>query len=322
MNCNNDLMRTKGRIFNIQRFSIHDGPGARTAVFFKGCNLHCVWCHNPESIETKSALEFYPQKCIGCGACFKNCPVSSHMIMRFGENGEPRHIIDRNRCTRCLACVDTCYAGALAGVGREVAAEYVVNAVKSDLPYYERSGGGVTVTGGECMVQPDFLYAVLAGCKEAGIHTAVDTAGNVPWEYFERILPVTDMFLYDVKAASPEVHRELTGSDNRRIIANLRELCIRGLRVWVRVPYIPGFNDGELSGITELLADISGQSAAAGHANAVEVIEVLSFHKLGVSKYEALGIDNPTEGVEPPSDAEIDRAVALLRAKGLNARKT
>jgi pyruvate formate lyase activating enzyme len=315
-------MQVKGRIFNIQRFSIHDGPGARTAVFFKGCNLRCVWCHNPESIETKPALEFYPQKCIGCGACFKNCPVSAHMIMRFGENGEPRHIIDRNRCTRCLACVDTCYAGALAGIGREVTAEYVVNAVKSDLPYYERSDGGVTVTGGECMIQPDFLYAVLAGCKEAGIHTAVDTAGNVPWEYFERILPVTDMFLYDVKAASPEVHHELTGADNNRIIANLRELCIRGLRVWVRVPYVPGFNDGELSGIAALLAYISGQSAAAGHANAIEAVEVLPFHKLGVSKYEALGIDNPTEGVEPPSDAEIGRAVALLRAKGLNARKS
>ncbi len=322
MNPYNEIKHTKGFIFNIQRFSIHDGPGARTAVFFKGCNLRCVWCHNPESIEFKPALEFYPQKCIGCGQCFTVCPTGAHIIMRFGENGEPRHVIDRKKCTRCLKCTETCYSGALAGVGREVTAEYVVESVKSDLPYYERSDGGVTITGGECMVQPDFLYAVLAGCKESGIHTAIDTAGNVPWDYFERILPLADMFLYDIKAASPEAHERLTGAENTRIIENLRRLCKSGRRVWIRVPYVPGFNDGELTGIADLLADISDEAARAGHKNALELVEVLPYHKLGVSKYEALDINDPTEGVEPPSDTEINRAVELLCSKGLNARKS
>lgn len=314
--------KPEGLIFNIQRFSIHDGPGARTAVFFKGCNLRCVWCHNPESIEFKPALEFYPSKCIGCGACFNVCPTSAHMLVRIGEGGEPRHIIDRSRCTRCLKCAETCYAGALAGVGREVTAEYTVNAIKSDLPYYTQSGGGVTFTGGECMVQPDFLYAVLLGCKAAGIHTAIDTAGNVPWEYFERILPLSDMFLYDIKAASPETHLKLTGADNLRIVVNLRKLCALGCRVWIRVPYIPGFNDCELAGIAELLADIDREAKAAGRETAFERVELLPFHKLGISKYEALDLVNPTQNSEPPTDAEVNRAVALLRAHGLNASKS
>lgn len=314
-----ELAATRGSIFNIQRFSIHDGPGARTAVFFKGCNLRCKWCHNPESMDFKPSLEFYPAKCIGCGACFKVCPVSAHIIQVTSGDGPAIHTIDRSKCTRCLKCVETCYAGALAGVGKTVTAGYTVDEIKSDMPYYKHSGGGVTLTGGECMAQPDFLYAVLVGCKAAGIHTAVDTAGSVPWGYFERILPVCDMFLYDIKAASPDVHRALTGADNSLIISNLRELCARGKRIWIRIPYVPGYNDGELPAIADLLAEMESEARHAGRDAAFERVELLAYHKLGESKYEALGIGNPADGVKPPKAAETERAVECLRSKGLNA---
>ena len=181
---------SQGTIFNIQRFSIYDGPGARTTVFFKGCNLKCKWCHNPESISAKRQLEFYPDKCIGCGKCFAACPNGAHII---GEDGN--HIIDREKCTVCGACVDTCYAEALVIVGQTVDAAYVVKSVMTDVPYYEQSGGGVTFSGGECMQQIDFLADIMAQLHEKGIHLAVDTAGNQPWEKFEKILPYADLFL-------------------------------------------------------------------------------------------------------------------------------
>ncbi|NLY69288.1 MAG: glycyl-radical enzyme activating protein [Clostridiales bacterium] len=317
-----ELAKTQGSIFNIQRFSIHDGPGARTAVFFKGCNLRCRWCHNPESIDFAPSLEFYPDKCIGCGACFAVCPVSAHIIRATGADEQAIHTIDRSKCTRCLKCVETCYAGALAGVGQTVTADYIVDNVKSEMPYYQHSGGGVTFSGGECMAQPDFLYAVLVGCKEAGIHTAVDTAGNLPWSHFERILDLCDMVLYDMKAASPKVHRAMTGVDNKLIIENLRKLCKLGKRIWIRIPYIPDFNDGEIPGIADILCEIEAEAREAGRKNAFERVELIPFHKLGASKYEALGIGDPTDGIKPPSDAEVARVVEYLRERGLDAYKS
>jgi pyruvate formate lyase activating enzyme len=192
---------SQGIVFNIQRFSIYDGPGARTSVFFKGCNLHCRWCHNPESIPAHPVLEYYAERCISCGRCFAACPVHAHT---FDENG--KHIVDRNLCTNCLRCVDTCFAEALIGVGQAMTADELVDAVMTDMPYYERSGGGVTFTGGECMLQHEFLLEVLKKLKARGVNNAVDTAGNVPWEWFEDILPFTDLFLYDIKAADSQVH--------------------------------------------------------------------------------------------------------------------
>lgn len=317
-----ELAAVQGSIFNIQRFTIHDGPGARTAVFFKGCNLRCKWCHNPESIDFKPSLEFYPAKCIGCGACFAVCPTSAHIIQVTGRDGEAVHTLDRSKCIRCLKCVDTCYAGALAGVGKTVTAEYVVENVKAEMPYYQHSGGGVTFTGGECMAQPDFLYASLVGCKAAGIHTAVDTAGNFSWTHFERILELCDIFLYDIKAASLEVHQALTGADNALIIENLRRLVSLGKRIWVRLPYVPGFNDGELPCIAELLGEMEAEARGEGREHAFERVEVLPFHKLGATKYEALGIGDPTDGINPPNDSEVERIVEYLREKGLCAFKS
>lgn len=295
-----------GMIFNIQRFSIYDGPGARTTVFFKGCNLHCKWCHNPESIPAQRQLEFYPDKCIGCGMCFKACAQGAHVMT---ENGG--HIIDRQKCIGCMQCTDTCFAEALVAVGQHVDAQTVVRSVLSDLPYYERSGGGVTFSGGECMQQIDFLAEIMRNLHERGVHQAVDTAGNQPWEKFEKILPYADMFLYDVKAADSEVHKKLTGVSNELILENLRRLSGLGKRIWIRVPYIPGCNDREMPAIAEMLRNIP-----------VEKIEIMPFHRLGEGKYRALGIENVGPICAVPKDEEVDAVVEMFRTAGLNTNRT
>lgn len=297
---------TSGMIFNVQRFSIYDGPGARSTVFFKGCNLRCKWCHNPESIPAKRLLEFYPDKCIGCGRCFNVCPAGAH---KFDTDGY--HVIDRAECISCMNCVDNCFAEALISVGETVTSEKVVKSCLTDMEYYKGSGGGVTFSGGECMQQIDFLYEILKELKAKGIHTAVDTAGYQPWEKFEKILPYADMFLYDVKAATSQMHKTLTGVSNELILENLKKLSDLGKRIWIRIPYIPGYNDGEMEMIAEILKDVK-----------FEKIEIMPFHRLGEGKYAALGIENPGFECKVPTDEEIDSTVEMFRSKGLNAYRS
>lgn len=295
----------EGKLFNIQRFSIHDGPGARTTVFFKGCNLRCMWCHNPESISRDNQLEFYPEKCIGCGACFKVCPNGVHFI---DENQE--HRLNRSKCSGCLLCTETCYSNALAGVGVNVDVDYVLKSITADKLYYKNSSGGVTFSGGEAMLQIDFLEEVLRRCKEEDIHTAVDTAGCVPWSCFERILHITDLFLYDVKAADPDRHKQLTRVDNHLILENLKRLSDAGKQIYVRIPFIPGSNDDQIEDIAKILKPLN-----------IEKVEVMPYHKLGNSKYAALDIKNELLGTETPADELVDKAITILKSYGLNAYK-
>jgi pyruvate formate lyase activating enzyme len=291
-----------GTIYNIQRFSIHDGPGIRTTVFFKGCPLRCLWCHNPESISPKPQLEFYPERCIGCGRCFDACPNHAH-----GVDGAGVHFIDRALCNGCLRCVDSCYAEALVGVGRRITVEELMKSVSTDIPYYEGSGGGVTFSGGECMAQLDFLEQALEACQDQGIHTAVDTAGSLPWSSFERILAHTDLFLYDLKAVDEQTHRRLTGSGNAHILENLRSLSQAGKRIFVRIPYIPGCNDGEIDAMARILAPLN-----------IERVEVLGYHRLGEGKYAALGLSGG-EHFAVPTPQALQAAADKLCAAGVNA---
>ena len=245
-------------LFDIEHGSFVDGPGIRTAVFFKGCNLRCTWCHNPESQLLQTQLMVYRDKCIGCGACACQKPT----------------------CDLCGACVEACPAGARRLVGEQWTPEAVLEEILEDVPFYG-SEGGVTFTGGECMLQPEFLQQLLGLCREAGIHTAVDTAGCVPWTQFEAILPLTDLFLYDVKTRDAALHKTHTGQDNRLILENLGKLLSAGARVWVRWPVIPGVNDDP--------AQLLELRAFYGRYGWPERTQLLPFHAMGENKYPALG---------------------------------
>ena len=187
----------KADIFNIQHFSVHDGPGVRTVVFFKGCNLRCRWCHNPESVRREPQILWYPEKCIGCGNCVARCPQGAHGFK------DGMHTIHRDKCAHCFICCEECYADALVRVGEEREAEDIFREIERNRGYFDESGGGATFSGGECMLQQEPLRELLSLCRQAGIHTAVDTAGNVPWQWFEEMRELADLFLYDLKAFSP-----------------------------------------------------------------------------------------------------------------------
>lgn len=285
----------KTRIFDIQRGSFVDGPGIRTIIFFQGCNLRCEWCHNPESWEAKTRLMVFGNRCTHCGACAQVCPA--HAI-------SPEGVTDRSICVLCGACVEACPNNARSLCGRQAETSELVQIALKDRDYYQKSGGGVTVSGGECMLQIDALEALLAMLHENGVDTAVDTAGNVPWTFFERILPLTDHFLYDLKALTPERHLALTGVGNDLILSNYRRLlqtCAQ--KVIVRVPVIPGANDtgDEMEKICAFLNQYPPAKT-----------EFMPYHRLGEGKNAALGQSVFT--AETPSKARID---ALYRMCGV-----
>ena len=252
----------KATIFDIERNSFVDGPGIRTTVFFKGCNLKCKWCHNPESQAPEKEMMLYKDKCIGCGKCREVCP--NHL----------------KKCDFCGKCELFCAADARRICGKEYTVDEVLSEILKDKSFYETSDGGATFSGGECMLQIDFLGELLKKCKENGIHTAVDTAGNVPWKYFEFIIPYTDMFLFDVKCISENLHIAGTGASNRLIIENLMTLSsvFKG-SIFIRIPVIGSFNDTkeEMNKIKEFLNNIN-----------FDKIELLPYHNMGNNKYTAL----------------------------------
>ena len=252
----------KAKIFEIKRFAVHDGDGIRTTVFFKGCPLRCVWCHNPEGISKKAQLGLYSHKCIGCGECVKVCKTGAHSI----ENGI--HMFDRDRCIACGACAEVCLGDALTFYGREVTVDELLPLLLEDRDFYESSGGGVTLSGGECLTQADFCAELLGRLKNEGVHTALDTCGYISREMLDKVIPYTDLFLYDVKSYGSDVHRKCTGHPNERIIENLRYLDSKGCKIEIRYPYVPEYNSGEVEGIAELLSGLKN----------VMRIRVLAYH--------------------------------------------
>ena len=297
-----------GIIFNVQRFSIHDGPGVRTVIFFKGCNLRCLWCHNPESISRNVELMFNSDKCINCGSCFEICPQKAHRKDRKGN-----HYIDRRLCRSCFRCCENCFTDALTRAGVKMGIQEIMKPIIEDLPYYDSSptGGGVTVSGGEPMLQIDLLTALLSECKNHGIHTAVDTAGHIVWNYFEKILPYADMFLFDLKALNSDTHRKLTGVDNKIILSNLNLLSKVNKPIRIRIPLIIGYNDNEIVHIGDFLNSIG-----------IGEVEIMPYHKLGECKYNALTQIYKCSNFTVPSDREVEIAISLLRNKGLNVRRS
>jgi len=295
-----------GYIVNIQRFSIHDGPGIRSTVFLKGCSLHCFWCHNPESIGLKPDLQFYPERCIGCGRCVEACPNGVHAI----EDG--RRVLRRERCQRCGLCTETCYAQALTLAGRRVSVEEVMEEVRKDSEFYRTSGGGVTLSGGDPCVQPEFSHAILAACHAEGIGTCVETAANCRWEDLAMVLSETDLVLLDVKHMDPIKHREATGVSNERIQANIRRLSELGLPFVPRVPVVPGVNDTpeEIGAIARFVAGLSG----AQH------LVLLPFHRLGEGKYRSLGLEYRASTLAAPTREHMESLAAEARRYGIEVR--
>lgn len=273
-----------GTLFDISRASYVDGPGIRTTVFFKGCNLRCAWCHNPESQAGGRELLFYKNKCTGCGKCKEKCPR--------GSGG----------CTLCGRCAFFCPVDAREISGREYTVGEVMGEILKDASLYRRSGGGVTFSGGECMLQIDFLEEILRECKKNGIHTAVDTAGCVPFALFERVMSLTDLFLYDVKCMDGEKHRRFTGADNRLILENLAALLARDASVWIRIPVIE-----EVNATTEEMTQIREFLSSHGHPARVEL---LPYHAMGEHKYAALG--RHAVRFTPPSEEKMNELRAVF----------
>ena len=297
-------MGIKANIFNIQHFSVHDGPGVRTVVFFKGCSLHCRWCHNPESIHAAKEILLYPDRCIGCMACREVCPVGAQV---FDETG---HWIDRSKCIHCFKCCEECYADALVSVGEWRNTGSILKEILENKGYFDQSKGGVTFSGGECMLQPDALTELLKGCQAAGVHTAVDTAGNVLWESFEQVLPYTDLFLYDIKAMDSDVHKTCTGVGNERILENIKQLAELSARVVIRIPTIEGVNADE-ENIRK-----SGEFVKKYLPRAE--MELLPYHKFGFGKYEALGMDLPDAAFGTPTKEKMEHLKGILREIGIS----
>ena len=270
---------TTATIFDIERNSYVDGPGIRTTVFFKGCNLSCAWCHNPESQSPTVQMMFYKNKCTGCGKCKVKCPYGL------------------DECRLCGKCTLYCPHDAREICGKEYTVDEVLREILKDKSLYETSGGGVTFSGGECMLQIDFLEEILKKCKENGIHTAIDTAGHIKYEYFERILPYTDLFLYDVKCFDPQKHKKYTGIDNKLILENLKRLLNAHTPIWVRIPIIVGVNDTE-----EEMTAVAGIFNAHGTP---EKVELLPYHAMGEHKYTAL--NKPLCQFNSPSKESISR---------------
>jgi len=250
-------------IFDIERNSYVDGPGIRTTVFFKGCNLRCAWCHNPESQSPKPQMMFFKNKCTGCGKCKEKCP--NHL----------------ESCEICGKCTLYCPHDAREICGKEYTVDEVVREILKDKAFYEASGGGVTFSGGECMLQIDFLEDLLKECQKNGIHTAVDTAGYVPFEQFEQILPYTVLILYDIKCFDSEKHKQYTGVGNELILENLKRLLATDKSVWIRIPIIPTVNDTE-----EEIRSIRSFLLSCGTP---EKVELLPYHAMGEHKYAAIG---------------------------------
>ena len=287
-------------IFDIKRFAVHDGDGIRTTVFFKGCPLRCLWCHNPEGLERPRELALFSHLCVGCGACAGVCRNGVHSL------SDGVHSLDRSACAFCGECVKVCPNDALKIYGREVTVADLLPDLLADRPFYEASGGGVTLSGGECLLQADFCAELLAALKKEGIRTAVDTCGCVPRENIEKVLPLSDVFLYDVKAIDPAVHRRATGLDNRLILDNLRFLDESGAETEVRIPFVPGYNDGEIPAIAAYLKTLR-------HLRAVRV---LPYHNYAASKYAALGrkADLPPD---LPTEEMLDGAEKVLSDAGI-----
>ena len=284
----------KARICDIKRFAVHDGDGIRTTVFFKGCPLKCIWCHNPESISFSPEIAYFEAKCVNCGECVEICPNSAHKIV------DGKHIFDRELCTGCGECEKVCLGSAITFYGKEYTVDELLPLLLEDRDFYE-NGGGVTLSGGECLAQADFSAELLKRLKEENINTAVDTSGFTTKAVLDKVIPYTDTFLYDIKAIDEEVHKKCTGQSNKVILENIKYLDSKGKAIEVRYPFVPNYNDTEAEKIANFLKDIKN----------LKKVKVLPYHNYAGSKYKSLGKENTLPETLPENE-QIEKAEKLI----------
>lgn len=293
-----------GLIFDIKRFSIHDGPGIRTTIFLKGCPLHCVWCHNPEGISPTEEFQFWSKRCIACHECIQACEC--HALTFVNE----KPVRDDRLCQFCGACVEACPAEAMDLIGRKTTVQEVIREIETDVLYYDQSGGGVTFSGGEPLLQIDFLDALLQVCKVRGIHTAVDTSGYVKYEDLHRVRLWADLFLYDIKIINEFKHLKHSGFPNRRILKNLIELSKSGAEIIIRIPIIPGINDSS-EDIDQLREFLEGMERK-------HPVQLLPYHSAAIEKYSRMNSTYTLLDVRSPTADRLSEIAEQLESSGLS----
>lgn len=298
-------MSLTGMIFDIKKYALHDGPGIRTTVFFQGCPLSCWWCHNPESQSRRPMLLYRANRCVLCGTCVEICPQNGISI-----NGVAT--TNRAKCDVCGECAEACYYGAREVSGREMSVTEVLAEIERDQPFYDQSGGGVTFSGGEPLLQRRFLAELLRECKDREIHTVVDTSGLAAWDVINGIRGDVDLFLYDLKLMDNERHKQTTGVSNELILSNLKRLAESGSQIFVRIPLIPGIND-DAENLEQSVAFIASLPNITG-------VELMGYHTIASAKYEALEMDNPLPDTSPPDEAAMRAAARFFDNKGLSVK--
>lgn len=297
------------RIFNIQKYSLHDGPGIRTLVFFKGCPLRCLWCANPEGQNADVCLMRRPNLCANCGACIKSCPTGAL------SDKDGKKIYNASLCSHCHACESACLQDALSLCGKTMSIDEIMQVVLEDKTFYEVSGGGLTLGGGEPLAQPDAAAALLQAARAAGIHRAVETCGFASLTTIKKIAPLVDLFLFDIKMMDSALHKKLTGQGNELILDNFKYLVEQGHNLRCRMPIVPDLNanDQEMQARAEFLKNFTARPNFAG-------VDLLPYHRLGVGKYASLGMDYQLEQKEAASDPAIQRYQQILADAGINAK--